>query len=151
MIPKLRINSDIILHVVLNSGDSRKFNEIDKLKIFVEKIKSNKHTHQPTKTSTNACCCECKPSEYKLELNSLVTDSNSDVIKVDALFPADAQSVSGVYCLIIQWTEKTEDLIAENDVRRFTFDTDECFELVDNSEDVTEFSNDITISKTISQ
>lgn len=150
MIPKLRINSDIILHVILNSGDSHKFNEIDKLKIFVEKVKSNKHTHQPTQTSTNACCCEYKPSEYKLEIDSLVTDSNNDVIKVDALFPADTQSVSGVYCLIIQWTEKTEDLIAENDVRRFTFNTNECFELVDNSKDVTEFSNDITINEIIS-
>lgn len=136
MIPKLRINTDVVIHLVLTAGSEHTFGELDKFKLFVKKISNKQHTHQPTKTATNICCDLTKPISNDIEINSLVTDSNSEQITVDALFPADAQCVSGVYCLVMKWSEKTEDLIAENDIYNFTFDTEPCFELVENSSEV---------------
>lgn len=136
MVPKLRIGTDVVLHITFTSGSAHTFGEIDKLKVFVRKVSNKQHTHQPTKTATNICCNLTEPILNDIEINSLITEYNGQQIKVDAIFPADAQSVSGVYCLVIKWSEKTEDLIAENDVYNFTFDTEESFELVDNSSEV---------------
>lgn len=136
MIPKIRINTDVVLHVTFSSGNLHTFGELNKFQIFVRKIYNKQHTHQPTKTATNICCNLTKPIYNDIEINSLVTNSNGQQIVVDALFPADAQCVSGVYCLVMKWSEKTEDLIAENDIYNFTFDTESCFELVENSSEV---------------
>lgn len=136
MIPKLRIGTDVVLHITFTSGESHTFGEINKLELFVRKVSNKQHTHQPTKTATNICCNITEPIYNDIEINSLVTSSNGQQITVDALFPADAQCVSGVYCLVIKWSEKTKDLIAEDEIYNFTFDTEPSFELVDNSSEV---------------
>lgn len=149
---KIRKGTDIVLHITLNGNGLHTFGEIKSLDIKL--IRNNhccKHTHLPTKTSTNTCCCN-NTTNNEIEVNSLVMLSDSTTIIADALFPADLQEVSGVYCLLIKWSEKTDNLIAEDSIFNYTINIDDdTFELVDSIDDVTTLDNVINITHTFAR
>lgn len=147
MIKTLRRGTDLAIEILFTRG-GRELGDLKNLSVFVKQTNSKccKHMHQPTATSTNICCCNNKPLQSEIELKSLVTETASGVAIVEALFPADMQYVSGVYCLIIRWSEKTDDLIAENEEYNFVINEDDVFELTDDSKEIDSPSNKIQLT-----
>lgn len=151
---KIRKGTDIVLNIKINGSDLHTFSDIKKLNVFITQSHSyckHKHTHQPTTTSTNICCCGKDQPVSEILLNSLVTSSDSKIVTVDAIFPANMQYVSGVYCLKIQWQEKTDNLIAYKESFTYTIDMDDIFELVNSTEDSTTIDNTVPVDFILSK
>lgn len=151
---KIRRGTDVVLHIALNGNNLHTFGEIKSLQVYIQKQSGcHKHTHLPTTTSTNLCCLHNTMSS-SIELNSLVTSSDKDAVLVDALFPADLQTVSGVYSLLIRWSEKTEQLIANDLDFTFTFTVDinnDTFELVDDISEINTPNNEVNLTYTFAK
>lgn len=153
MTTKFRKGTDLVIHLTLNGGVLHDtFSDIKTLKVFVTQIKScckQTHTHQPTKTSTNTCCCSNIPQGNPIELKTLITSYDSNTVTADALFPADMQRISGVYYLLARWTEETENLIASDEEFKYVINIDDnTFELVNDTKDVDSLSNEMNIEYT---
>lgn len=138
--------TDLVIHLTLLGNQVHTFNDIKQLTISLRDA-SRSIKHIPTATATNQCCNQRQISS-SMELKSLVTSSNESQVEVDALFPADLQMVGRVYNVQVVWSEKTDELIADDKVFNFKIDTNKYIEVVSNIAESDIENNDISATYT---
>lgn len=136
--------TDIVVAVTMNGNNIHTFGDIKWLTLVLHDAPQECHKHIPTTTATNQCC-DFRTPISSIELKSLVTSSDNKQVIVGALFPANMQTVGGVYNVQVVWAEKTDDLIADNKVFNYAIDTDSYVEVVSKINDSTIQNNRMNI------
>lgn len=136
--------NDIKVTLTVKGNNIHTFKDIKMLSLVLHEDQAQKYKHIPTTTATNQCCDNRLPIS-SIELKSLVTSSDTDQIIVEALFPADIQVVGGVYNVQMVWSEKTDDLISDNNVFKYAIDTNSFIEVVSNIDDTTIDNNQVSL------
>lgn len=147
---RVRSGQDLILKLTINGSTFHTFDEIKDMQVLTQRDTSGQSNHTPTITSTNQCCNQNIPS-YKQELSALVTSYSANTVVVESLFPADIQSVGGVYCLQLKWKEKTGELVADNSQLTYGIDIDDTIQFVETTSEADSSGNKLDFTFTFTK